>query len=261
MASRRSTSPSTPSEGEIIESGSETKATTSHTSINGLNVDRRTRISTSFSPRSPASVEVRSPRRHRSRSESRSRSRSYSPHRVHRGEKRRRRNDYDERRHGHDSQRRRGSRYDDRSYDSNYYSRRQRSYYDYDRTDSYSNSLHYNDDYETRREKRQRTRSRSPYSDGHRIPGQSASRDPGRRSRDPSKLRQDISRRRSSLEQSVSEQGNSPVVAQQNKDEAELRENQVKQEDVSNAPQSPLIEYVLILSLVFALEIFAKVLV
>lgn len=59
----------------------------------------------------------------------------------------------------------------------------------------------------------------------------------------------------------MSEQGNSPVVAQQNKDEAELRENQVKQEDVSNAPQNPLIEYVLVLSLVFTSEIFAKVLV
>jgi serine/threonine-protein kinase PRP4 len=239
MASRRSRSPSTPSEGEIIESGSETKATTSQTSINGLNVDRRTRISASFSPRSPASAEGRSPRRHRSRSDSRSRSRS--PYREYRGEKRRRGNDYDDRRYGHDS-RRRGSRYDDRSYDSSHHSRRQRSYHDYDRIDSHSSNLHYNDDYETRREKRQRTRSRSPYRDS-RHPKQYASGDSDRRSREPSKLRQDISGRKSSIEQSVSEWGNSPVVAQQNKQEAETRENQVQQ-DISDTTQSPLVEYV-----------------
>ncbi|KAF4158242.1 hypothetical protein CNMCM6069_004442 [Aspergillus lentulus] len=43
MASRRSRSPSTPSEGEIIESGSETKATTSQLPLNGTSVDRQTR--------------------------------------------------------------------------------------------------------------------------------------------------------------------------------------------------------------------------
>ncbi|KAF7164091.1 hypothetical protein CNMCM5623_008810 [Aspergillus felis] len=44
MASRRSRSPSTPSEGEIIESGSETKATTSQLPLNGTSVDRQTRV-------------------------------------------------------------------------------------------------------------------------------------------------------------------------------------------------------------------------
>ncbi|KAF4267371.1 hypothetical protein CNMCM8812_002338 [Aspergillus fumigatus] len=44
MASRRSRSPWTPSEGEIIESGSETKATTSQLPLNGTSVDRQTRV-------------------------------------------------------------------------------------------------------------------------------------------------------------------------------------------------------------------------
>ncbi|EED19579.1 serine/threonine protein kinase (Prp4), putative [Talaromyces stipitatus ATCC 10500] len=149
MASRRSRSLSTPSEGEIVESGSETKATTSQTSMNDTNVNRRSRLSPSFSPRSPA----RSPRR-------RSRSRTRSPYR--RGEKRRRYDDYDnvdDYRHG-------SYRYESRSdHDrSRYASRRHRTYHDYDRDDSYSGGLRYMDDYD-RRDKRQKTRSRSPFKD------------------------------------------------------------------------------------------------
>ncbi|KAH8423833.1 putative serine/threonine protein kinase (Prp4) [Aspergillus melleus] len=161
MASRRSRSPSTPSEGEIIESGSETKATTSQLPLNGTSVDRPTRASTSSAPRSSSpSVSSRSPRRRRSRTRSRSRSRS--PYREYRGSKRRRNDDdYDDRRFRPDSSRRPAYRSDDRYHDRGQSHRRPRSYYDYDREEDYTTGLRYNDDYDRRREKR--PRSRSPY--------------------------------------------------------------------------------------------------
>lgn len=77
-------SPSTPSEGEIVESDSE-KATTSLFSLNGTNVDRKSRIRVSVS-RSPSPY--RSPRRHQSRTPSR------SPYREPRGAKRLREDDH-----------------------------------------------------------------------------------------------------------------------------------------------------------------------
>lgn len=122
MASRnRSRSLSTPSEGEIIESGSEMKATASKPPLNGTSVDRPPRDSTSSALRSPTSLRgSRSPRRHRSWTKSRSRSRS--PYRDNRGYKRRRDDEYD----GHEARHARqepprhfGSRYDDRPYDRN----------------------------------------------------------------------------------------------------------------------------------------------
>lgn len=164
MSHSRSRSPSTPSEGEIIESGSEMKATTSQPPLNGTSVvDRPTRASTSSALRSPASLRnSRSPRRRRSNTRSRSRSRS--SYRDSRGYKRRRGDDYD---HHYDSRPSRHEpspprrRHDDRPYDRG--TRRPKSYYDYDREESYGGGLRYSDEYDRRRDKRQRTHSRSPY--------------------------------------------------------------------------------------------------
>lgn len=231
MASYRSKSPSTPSEGEIIESGSETKATTSKTSLNGTSVDRQTRVSTSSAPRSrsPASLSTsRSPRRRRSRSRTSrsSRSRSRSPYRSYRGHKRRREDDYyDDRRYYRQvppPRQRAGQRYDDR------YHRRSNSYYDYDREEGYGGGLKYTDDYDRRDEKRHRTRSRSPYRDSYhevRRPKQ-YSGDEWNGSTGPRGLRE----RNSPTEQLVSERGSVPVVAQTSKQDAEFRENQVQQQ-------------------------------
>ncbi|KUL91831.1 hypothetical protein ZTR_01032 [Talaromyces verruculosus] len=197
MASRRSRSLSTPSEGEIVESGSETKATTSQTSMNNdTNVNRRSRLSPSFSPRSPASGVARSPSARR-----RSRSRTRSPYR--RGGKRRRYDDYDDYddyRHGSSSYR--------ESYDRRYDSRRQRTYHDYDRDDSYNGGLRYMDDYD-RRDKRQKTRSRSPFRDVRKPKKYDDADDVV----EPRKV--------AFREQSVSERGVSPVVAQDVKPHAE----------------------------------------
>ncbi|MCJ1468684.1 U4/U6 small nuclear ribonucleoprotein prp4 [Pseudocyphellaria aurata] len=97
-------SPSTPSEGEIVESDSE-KATTSLCSLNDTNVDRKSRIRVSVS-RSPSPY--RSPRRRQSRTPSR------SPYRESRGAKRLRENDHDGERVRGDS-RRFKVKYEDRS--------------------------------------------------------------------------------------------------------------------------------------------------
>lgn len=77
-------SPSTPSEGEIVESDTE-KATTSLRLLNGTNVDRKSRNRVSVS-RSP--TPYRSPRRHHSRTPSR------SPYRESAGGKRPREEDH-----------------------------------------------------------------------------------------------------------------------------------------------------------------------
>lgn len=74
-----SRSPSTPSEGEIVESDSE-KATTSLPSVYGISVDRHSRERRLSVSRSPSPVQ--SPRRRKSRSRSR------SPYREPRGTKR-----------------------------------------------------------------------------------------------------------------------------------------------------------------------------
>lgn len=236
MASRRSRSPSTPSEGEIIESGSETKATTSQLPLNGTSVDRQTRVSTSSALRSPASVS-RSPRQRRSRartwSRSRSRSRSRSPYRDHRGQKRRHEDDYNERRYRNEPSRRGGPRHnDDRHYNrgpaSHIRSRPcSRPYHDYDRDDYYGGSLRYTDDYDRRGDKRPRTRSRSPYREV-RKPKQ-YSGDEWDSHREGSVASRDTERQRSSTEQLVSERGKPPVVAQDSRQDAEVRKNQVLQ--------------------------------
>ncbi|OKL62657.1 hypothetical protein UA08_01634 [Talaromyces atroroseus] len=196
MASRRSRSPSTPSEGEIVESGSETKATTSQTSMNDTNINRRPRLSPSFSPRSPPSG-ARSPYR--------------------RGEKRPRYDYDDDWSYSHGSHR-----YESRSdHGRRYEPRRHRTYHDYDRDDSYSGSLRYTDDYD-RRDKRQRTRSRSPFHDV-RKPKKYDDTDGNE------------SRKVAFIEQSVSERGSPMVVAQDVKPQAE-RERQVHESSTDTSP-------------------------
>ncbi|KAJ1715945.1 kinase-like domain-containing protein [Aspergillus flavus] len=224
MASRRSRSPSTPSEGEIIESGSETKATTSHFPLNGNSVDRPTRASTSPAPRSPASLSSRSSRRRRSRTRSRSRSRS--PYRSYRGHKRRLDDDFDDRRFRNDISRRGGYPYDDRYYDRGSSHRRPRPYHDYDREEDYGGGLRYSDDYDRRRDKRPRTRSRTPPYREVRKPRQ-YSGDEWETPREESVASKDA-RRRSSTEQLVSERGQTPV-ARDSKGDTETRTNQVQQ--------------------------------
>ncbi|KAL5050074.1 hypothetical protein BDW71DRAFT_204135 [Aspergillus fruticulosus] len=223
MSSRRS---STASEGEIIESGSETKATTSQSLLNGNSVDRPTRVSSS------ASV-TKSPRRQRSRTRTRSRSRSLSPYRDYRGYKRRRDGDYDydDYGYGYDDDRRSGRtfplpRRGNHRHDG-YQQRQTRSYYDYDREDNQFADLRYGDDYDRQREKRLRTRSRSPYREVRKRKQYSGDEWESQRSRrDGSATSQ--SKRRSSTEQSVSERGNPPAVARDSRQDAETQENQVQ---------------------------------
>ncbi|GAB1211788.1 hypothetical protein ATERTT37_000912 [Aspergillus terreus] len=112
------------------------------------------------------------------------------------------------------------SRYDDRGASH----RRPRPYYDYDREDDHVGGLRYNDDYEPRREKRPRTRSRSPYREV-RKPKQYS----GDESEQPREARVAFrgTRGRSSPEPSVSERRNPPAVAQDSKQNAETRKDQV----------------------------------
>lgn len=216
MAPRRSRSPSTPSEGEIIESGSDTKATTSQTSLSGINVDRSTRN------------HLRSPNSHSpvGRSSHRERTRSRSPYRSSRGEKRRR-DDYD---HDRGGRRPVDSRYDDRYYSKSDSRRQRRPYYDHDRHDSYDrHRLSYNDEVEWRADKRPRTRSRSPYYESRRQKRYSDEQDrrDERLSASPASRSHREGRRLS--EQSVSERGKPSVNAQKSRQETEFRETQIPQ--------------------------------
>ncbi|KAL4780234.1 kinase-like domain-containing protein [Aspergillus varians] len=221
MVSRRSRSPSTPSEGEIIESGSETKATTSQFPLNGSSVDRPTRV------RNSSASLTKSPRRQRSRTRSRSRSRS--PYRDYRGYKRRRDDDYDynyddDRRSGRTPPRRAGH---PRDGDRANLQRQSRSYYDYDREENQLADLRYNDDYDRRSEKRPRVRSRSPYREVRKRKQYSGdeweSQKPQREGSVASPKN-----RRSSTEQSVSERGKPPAVARDSGQDAETQKNQVQ---------------------------------
>ncbi|KAL4969757.1 putative serine/threonine protein kinase (Prp4) [Aspergillus stella-maris] len=216
-ASRKTRSPSTASEGEIIESGSETKANTSQLPLNGTSVDRPTRIRKSS----------KSPRR---RSRSRTRSRSRSPYRDYRGYKRRRDDDYsygidydDNRRSGRTPPRR-GNRYDsDRGY-----TRQVKSYYDYDREEKQHADLRYGDDNHRMREKRPRTRSRSPYRDARKRKQYADDDRDSHRSRREDSVASQKSRRSFTTEQSVSERGKPSAVARDSRQDAETQENQVQ---------------------------------
>ncbi|KAL4958281.1 kinase-like domain-containing protein [Aspergillus filifer] len=218
-ASRRTRSPSTASEGEIFESGSETKANTSQFPLNGTSVDRPTRVRTSS----------KSPRR-RSRSRTRTRSRSRSPYRDYRGYKRRRDDDngygidYDDDRRSGRTPPRRGNRYDgDRGY-----TRQVKSYYDYDREENQAANLRYSDDYDRSREKRPRTRSRSPYRDARERKQYADDGRDSHLSRREDSVASQKNRRSSTTEQSVSERGKPSAVARDSRQYAETQENQVQ---------------------------------
>ncbi|KAI9372680.1 kinase-like domain-containing protein [Aspergillus egyptiacus] len=234
----RTRSPSTASEGEIIESGSETKATTSQFPLNGNSVDRPTRVRHSPAPRSPASL-TKSPRRRRSRTRSRSISRSRSPYRDYRGYKRRRDDDYDfdyddDRRSRYTPPRRASHRYDERHADRGY-QRHRRPYYDYDREENQHADLRYGDDYDRRRDKRPRTGSRSPF---HGIRKRKQySGDEWEQPRGQRETSVASQKRGSFAEQSVSERGTTPAVAQDSRQDAETQKNQV-QAASSDAPSS-----------------------
>ncbi|KAJ5804606.1 uncharacterized protein N7518_000909 [Penicillium psychrosexuale] len=234
MSLPRSRSPSVPSEGEIVESGPETKATASQPPLNGTSVDRPTRASPSSAPGSPASLkDTRSPPRQRSRTRSHSRSRSRSPYRE--NKTKRSLDDpesYDgsyDRRPRNEPPRRYRSRYDDRRRDRPGPNRRPNSYYDYDREETYGEALRYSDDYDRNdrhKDKRQRTRSRS--------------RSPYRESRKPKQYSGDEldtnvnarssadNGRRLPTEQLVRERGKASVGASDLKLGAEKEKNQVQ---------------------------------
>jgi serine/threonine-protein kinase PRP4 len=149
-----SQSPSTPSEGEIVESDSE-KATKSPRLMYGNNVDRQSRICVSVS-RSPSPY--LSPRRHQSRTPSR------SPYREVRGGKRRREDDHYSNRVRPDHSRL-GNRNDDSPPARERISRN--LYNDLDRSREVDSNLRYDDRAHPRqardRRPRPRTRSRSPF--------------------------------------------------------------------------------------------------
>ena len=213
--------PSTPSEGEIVESDLE-KATTSSHQVDSNQVDRqsRNRISVSRSP-SP----YWSPRRYHSRSPSR------SPYRESRGAKRLREDD-------HDSE---GRRDDPRRFRVKYennsrgYTTRS-SYNDLDRSRGETDSkLRYEDrgSYERTRGTRPRTRSRSPFrvkpgmsrSDSHKKMGRNDRADGYRRRQGSGKGRFESSNRLS-REQSVSARGQTLVAAAPVKQDAKTKVNQ-----------------------------------
>ncbi|KAL2860406.1 kinase-like protein [Aspergillus pseudodeflectus] len=230
MASRKSRSPSTPSEGEIIESGSEMKATTSHFPLNGSSVDRPTRARISPAPRSPASLS-KSPHPRRSRTRSKSSSRSRSPYRDYRGHKRRRDNGYDyeydygDRRSRHTPPRRPGHRHDERYMDRGHHQRQSRSYYDYDREDNQHADLRYGDDYGRRKDKRPRTQSQSPYREVRRRKQYSGDELEPERGRVEGSVASQHNKN-GPIQQSVSERGNTPAFAHISKQDAETQKIQ-----------------------------------
>lgn len=147
-----SPSPSTPSEGEIVESDSE-KATKSPHLMYGNNVDRQSRICVSVS-RSPSPYLP--PRRHPSRTPSR------SPYRETKGRKRHHEDDHYSSRSRTDH-RRFGIRYEDSP--SAHERQSRNSYNDLDRSREVDANLRYDDRAHPRlgRDRRPRTRSRSPF--------------------------------------------------------------------------------------------------
>ena len=219
-----SSSSSSPSEGEIIESDSD-KATTATASNKGISVDRpfRNQVSVSRSP-SP----IRSPRHPKSRDSSRSR----SPYREPRGAKRAPSDDHYDR--TRNDPRRFRVRYEDRSTND-------RSRYDRYRKSDHITNADKVSRYEGRvqdersREKQPRVRSRSPF---HVKPQRSATdehesrsrtgRGHGDRRREQYDRMYHESRGRLSTKQSVSDRGYSPVAAARIKREAEHQNTQTQ---------------------------------
>ncbi len=217
-------SPSTPSEGEIVESDAE-KATTSLLTVNGIYVDRQSRKRVSVS-RSP--TPIRSPVRLKSRTRSR------SPYREPRGAKRLREDDhYSDR--ARDDPRHFKIRYENRSAGGQRNLRKR--FDDLDRAERPEQRLHYNDRSTGRRsrDKRPRTRSRSP------IRMNAGTMDYLRNPRDDRGGRADShgwrdrngqgygeSNGRLSSKQSVSDRGQTPVAAVFVTHEAETKNNQTQ---------------------------------
>lgn len=235
-------SPSTPSEGEIVESDSE-KATTSLRSLNGTNVDRKSRIRVSVS-RSPSPY--RSPRRRLSRTPSR------SPYREPRGVKRRRDEEHYSDRARTDSHRF-NSRYEDRSLGGRRALRD--SYDDLDRSREPGLNMHYEErvNHDRTRDKTSRAWDRAP------VRAKSGGLDQGRLrycekdarannygwdSRSAKGYEEGINRL--SKEQSVSDRGQISVAVAPTRRDAENRFNQT-QGDVNSKQDAkqPIAEYVL----------------
>ena len=236
---------STPSEGEIVESDSE-KATTSLPSVNGISVDRHSRKRASVS-RSPSPI--RSPRRYKCRSRSR------SPYREPRGAKRPREDDsYNDQ--NRSDPRRFKVHYEERIQDR---SRARNPHSDLDRGGDPYLRLRYDDrgSVGRSRDKRQRTRSRSPphfgskKTESERYPQDR--RDVRSRhytERDRGNHESQENRGRLSREQSVSDRGLTPVAAAPSKREAENRINQTQHNRILSLNSSHVADkYVSVLGL------------
>ena len=209
---------SSPSEGEIVESGSE-KATKSLSSANGTSVDRtsRKRVSPSRSP-SP----LYSPRQQRNRSGSR------SPYREARGSKRQRQDDHYS---GRQDSRSTRTQYDDRRYDGK--SSGRGNYRDLDWSSASGSNIRYDDRGASgrSREKRPRTISRSPpRSSDRKRPDDRHDRSSRDNRSKTNRSRLEVGDRegggRVSREQSVSERGTTLGTAASSKTEAEQKQSQ-----------------------------------
>ena len=233
-----STAPSTPSEGEIVESDLE-KAKPSTVDVRDTSVDPQSRNCASVS-RSP--TPVRSTRQYRSRTRSR------SPYREPRGAKRPREDSYIDR--TNDDPRRFKVRYEGQ------FEGRRRPRDRYEDSDRYGDSyqsLRYDDRGTSGRpeDKRHRTRSRSPRSVrpvtnyGNGPKGERGNRSDGRGWADRGGRGYRESNSRLSKEQSVSDRGHSSVAAAYGRREAETAEiqNQQNLEPGSN-PSASAAEYV-----------------
>lgn len=239
-------SPSTPSEGEIVESDSE-KATTSLCSLNGTNVDRKSRIRVSVS-RSPSPY--RSPRRHQSRTPSR------SPYREPRGAKRLREDDhYGDRVHG--DFRRFKVKYEDHSTGR----KASRNLHD-DLDRSREPSVRYEDRgfHGRMREKTLRTWNRSPGRSRPGGPEQGSPRNSDRDNQASSYGRDtragkgyDDSTSMLSREHSVSDRGQTPAATAPARRDAENRSHQtqlyVNSEQEAKQPAAEYVLQILLLSL------------
>ena len=226
------------SEGEITETEVGDKATTAQPHVNGTSIDRssRTRVSASKSP--SVSYETG---RERYRSRSRSRSRSPFRHRSPRGEKRRRDDDFTGERDRTETRRFKVHYEGGRSYDD--HSRNRISYADIDRSGPYHPPPTHSDrnGHDSYRDKRHRTRSRSPTRGGrrgdlHSRPdryGRDDRRD-GFGRREPDRHERDGIGRRRSREQSVSERGAPPPDARSQRQNAESRRDNSQQNTASS---------------------------
>ena len=219
-----STSPSTPSEGEILESDLE-KAKPSNVDVHDTSVDRHSRklASTSRSP-SPAF-----PTR-----QFRSQTRSRSPYRESRGTKRSRDNSYPDR--SKDDPRRFKVRYENRPFEDR---RRPRGRYeDLDRHRDSSYSLRYDDRGINDRPKdhNQRSRSRSPRSSRRVIAqendqnGRRGARADGRDFPDRGRKGHREGNSRLPKQQSVSDRGHSSVATARDRRKAEIAGTQEQHE-------------------------------